>query len=174
MAKLRCIGGSLNGQSVNIPDGAIDFRHYVPQSRTVSGGGTGYPPRTIVNVREVEELYRSRLLRLKGPFFQYEETALVFYSVSEAEARKTLAGMGICPNADTLIQPQVAVNSTAIRSVGYDDKAQQLDIVLRESGAYRYSNVPTSVVMQFLASPSKGRFYGSNIKGQYESKKLAL
>jgi hypothetical protein len=75
-------------------------------------------------------------------------------------ARETLACMGICPNADTLIQPQIKTptSSSAIKSVGYSSKTRELDIVL-ESGAYRYSDVSTDLVMKFLAAPSKGQFF---------------
>lgn len=45
-------------------------------------------------------------------------------------------------------------------------------VEFKKGGKYEYSNVPLSVIQDFLNSSSVGRFFNEEIRGNYEEKKL--
>jgi hypothetical protein len=56
-----------------------------------------------------------------------------------------------------------------IASVGYDAKAQILEIQFLSSGdIWQYEEVSEEVYQDFMKSNSKGRFFLENIRGGYE------
>jgi len=60
------------------------------------------------------------------------------------------------------------VESTLIRSVGYDLTASILEVELHESGrVYRYFDVPYSIVEEFLSAESKGAYFNEQIRDMY-------
>lgn len=63
------------------------------------------------------------------------------------------------------------VQSSNIKSVGYDDSTKSL-FVNYNSGTYKYDNVDKKVYEDLLSSSSKGRFLNENIKGQYTYSKI--
>lgn len=70
----------------------------------------------------------------------------------------------------------IACESSQISGFGYDDHSRTLAVQFRASGGkpgnvYRYRNVPAEVFAAFQASDSKGKFFGSQIKGKYEFEK---
>lgn len=65
-----------------------------------------------------------------------------------------------------------AVSSTNVRSIGYDDGAQILEVEFA-TGVYRYENVPRSVYDQLMAAESKGKFLIAHVKKAFASSKVA-
>ena len=63
------------------------------------------------------------------------------------------------------------VDSSAICSVGYDPASETLEVEFQSGNVYRYSGVPEEIYEDFLQARSKGRFFGTFIRGQYESAK---
>lgn len=63
---------------------------------------------------------------------------------------------------------RVTVESTSIMSVGYGATTQVLEVVFRRGTIYRYLSVPADVFAAFLAAPSKGRYFNSNVRDHYE------
>lgn len=62
----------------------------------------------------------------------------------------------------------VAVLSSSIAAVGYDDEAWVLLVRFREGGhTYRYEGVPRSVFDGMLQASSKGRYFTDAIRDQY-------
>ncbi|HKH46838.1 MAG TPA: KTSC domain-containing protein [Thermoanaerobaculia bacterium] len=61
------------------------------------------------------------------------------------------------------------LTSSAIASVGYDPKRGTLEVEFRSGNVYRYLNVPEEVYQDLLQAKSKGRYFGSSIRGQYTS-----
>jgi hypothetical protein len=61
------------------------------------------------------------------------------------------------------------IDSSAIASVGYDAAKEELEVEFTSGNVYRYFDVPQEVYQDLLQAPSKGRFFGSFIRGQYES-----
>ena len=60
-----------------------------------------------------------------------------------------------------------SVSSSMLHSIGYHSNA--LYIRLRSGRQYRYYGVPYALYKSFLNSKSLGKFYNSNIKGQFSS-----
>lgn len=67
---------------------------------------------------------------------------------------------------------RVHVSSTNIRSIGYDEAIQTLEVEFINGSLYQYMGVPTNVCQRFMAAASKGRFFDANLKDKYRTKKL--
>jgi hypothetical protein len=67
---------------------------------------------------------------------------------------------------------RVRVSSTNIRSIGYDEASQALEVEFTSAGIYRYDSVPISLHQRFMAAQSKGRFFDSFVKDKYRTTKL--
>lgn len=68
---------------------------------------------------------------------------------------------------------QSTPDSTCFSEVGYDEQAQALYVVFRNSGAkYRYDNVPQNVWNSLINSSSLGRYFNSYIKGHYNHTRI--
>ncbi|MHB0871455.1 MAG: KTSC domain-containing protein [Chloroflexota bacterium] len=65
------------------------------------------------------------------------------------------------------------VASSNLRSVGYDEAAQILEIEFRSGGVYRYYGVPAGVYRELLSAPSKGRYFLDNIREEYRYARAA-
>ena len=68
---------------------------------------------------------------------------------------------------------RVPVDSSNIRSIGYDFDTQILEIEFLSGGIYRYSNVPSNIHDELMAADSKGRYFAANIKEQYTTEKIS-
>lgn len=67
-----------------------------------------------------------------------------------------------------------AVESSMIRSVGYDPDRQILEIEFVKSGdVYQYRDVPKVVYQELLAATSHGQYFQARIRGEYPYQKLA-
>jgi hypothetical protein len=61
------------------------------------------------------------------------------------------------------------VESSALRSVGYDEENQILEVEILETGrVYQYQNVPINEYIAFIQAPSIGWYYNKMIKERYE------
>lgn len=60
-----------------------------------------------------------------------------------------------------------SVNSSNLKSVGYDAAQQVLEIEFHEGGVYRYSGVPEEVYRALLEADSKGSYFVASIKEAY-------
>jgi len=61
------------------------------------------------------------------------------------------------------------VDSSAIASLGYDPARETLEVEFRSGNVYRYFDVPKEVYEDLLGARSKGRYFGSFIRGRYDS-----
>ena len=61
------------------------------------------------------------------------------------------------------------VQSSSIAAIGYDPQTAVLEVEFTGDYAkvYRYFMVPSAVAEAFRRSPSKGRFFGANIRNAY-------
>ena len=64
------------------------------------------------------------------------------------------------------------VNSGQIRSVGYDEKSQILEVELSDGSIWQYSRVPGEVHRRLLAAPSMVSYYRDNVEEDYSRKRL--
>jgi hypothetical protein len=59
------------------------------------------------------------------------------------------------------------VTSSAISSVGYDDRSSVLEVEFRSGALYDYLNVPKKVYRALLKAPSKGGFVSRRVRDRY-------
>lgn len=60
-----------------------------------------------------------------------------------------------------------AVDSTTMRSVGYQAKSRILEIEFDSGMVYQYVGVPAKVYAQLLRAESKGRYFNGEIRDVY-------
>ncbi|MDQ6609271.1 MAG: KTSC domain-containing protein [Bacteroidota bacterium] len=78
----------------------------------------------------------------------------------------------IIPNKLTM--KREPVESTAIKSIGYNEDKQILEVEILETGrVYKYFNVPLEEYIDFLEAKSLGEYYNRVIKENYEYRELA-
>ncbi|MFA4860689.1 KTSC domain-containing protein [Methanoregula sp.] len=65
------------------------------------------------------------------------------------------------------------VQSSNLKSVGYDEHQEILEIEFISSGIYQYSNVPREMYNNLMNAPSKGKFFAQYIKDRFPTKKVA-
>ncbi len=65
-----------------------------------------------------------------------------------------------------------SIDSSSIRSLGYDPKKKILEIEFQSGEVYDYFEVPEEVHKEFIEADSRGRYFMSNIRGRYVSQKL--
>jgi hypothetical protein len=64
------------------------------------------------------------------------------------------------------------INSSKIRAVGYDAKAQALEVEFSDGRLVLYSGVSQEVHRQFMAAPSATSFFEDKIDENYSSRRL--
>jgi len=68
---------------------------------------------------------------------------------------------------------RIAVNSSNLRSVGYNAQHQVMEIEFHDGSIYRYSGVPVSVYRGLMAAGSKGRYHHAFIRGRFPYAQVA-
>lgn len=63
------------------------------------------------------------------------------------------------------------VNSSDLKSVGYDEKSQTLEIEFNGGGIYIYSKVPKEVYEHLMKADSHGKFFHRMIKNKFAYKR---
>jgi hypothetical protein len=69
------------------------------------------------------------------------------------------------------------VESSQLKSVGYDAEKQILEIEFKGKGeaiggVYQYLDVPQHIHRELMAAESIGRYFGPNVRGKFQFKKL--
>jgi len=64
------------------------------------------------------------------------------------------------------------VNSSKIRAVGYDAKAQTLEVEFSNGTVYAYSGVSPEVHRRLMNAPSPGSFFEERIAEEYSSRRV--
>ncbi len=64
------------------------------------------------------------------------------------------------------------VNSSNIKSIGYDAQSATLEVEFTSSDVYQYFNVPDHLYQQFLIASSYGQFLNDNIRYNYRYQKI--
>ena len=59
------------------------------------------------------------------------------------------------------------VDSSAISSVGYDEKSSVLEVEFASGAVYDYFKVPEKVYRALLKAPSKGSFVSRRVRDRY-------
>lgn len=64
------------------------------------------------------------------------------------------------------------VNSSKIRSVGYDENSQTLEVELSNGQVTQYVKVYPEVYRQFMAAPNPTTFYDDKIAEDYTGRRV--
>jgi len=64
------------------------------------------------------------------------------------------------------------VNSSKIRSVGYDEKSQVLEVEFSNRQVYQYVKVYPEVYRRFMAAPNPASFYDDKIAEEYTGRRV--
>lgn len=67
---------------------------------------------------------------------------------------------------------RVYVESSNLKSVGYDSTRKMLEIEFHSGGIYQYSNVSEVIYQSLLSAGSKGQYFHTNIKDIYGYKRV--
>ncbi len=67
---------------------------------------------------------------------------------------------------------RIAVDSSNVAEVGYDEDAMVLEVGFHGGAVYQYHGVPVDVHAELMASGSVGRFLNTRIKGQYRCERV--
>jgi hypothetical protein len=62
----------------------------------------------------------------------------------------------------------ITVDSTTLRTVGYDAERQLLQIEFQNRSTYQYFKVPPTVYEKLLHAPSKGAYFNRAIRPQFD------
>lgn len=65
------------------------------------------------------------------------------------------------------------VESSAIRSVGYDDGLAVLEVEFTSGDVYRYHAVPASVHRALMDAESRGRYFVADIRDVYPTVRVS-
>lgn len=57
--------------------------------------------------------------------------------------------------------------SSVIRRFRYDERRRRLTVTFVSGDVYQYEDVPPEAAEDFRRAPSKGRFFGPNIRDRY-------
>lgn len=65
-----------------------------------------------------------------------------------------------------------SVDSTDIKSVGYDPASKILEIEFHSGGIYQYLDVPDMVYSDLMNADSKGKYFHRYVKNVYNHRKV--
>ena len=65
-----------------------------------------------------------------------------------------------------------SVQSSDLRSVGYDPANSVLEIEFNSGGVYQYFNVPSNVYQALMSASSHGTYFHANIKDRYRYSRI--
>jgi hypothetical protein len=86
--------------------------------------------------------------------------------------------MGCGDEADTVSIKKGAamdrkpIESTNLRSVGYDPGTHILEIEFRGGNVYQYKDVPEAVYHGLVTAPSAGAFFYANIRNEFPATRV--
>ena len=67
---------------------------------------------------------------------------------------------------------RVPVDSSNIKSLGYDDKSKTLEVEFTNGAVYRYSGVGKRTFEKLMETKSKGTYFHENIRGKYSYERV--
>lgn len=64
------------------------------------------------------------------------------------------------------------VNSSKLRSIGYDERARMLEIELNDGSIYQYGGVSPEVHRRLMSAPSMVSYYQDKIEEEFSRKRV--
>jgi hypothetical protein len=65
------------------------------------------------------------------------------------------------------------IESSSLRSIGYDRTTHTLEVEFRSGGVYQYSGVPDSVWFELRHAPSKGKYFQDRVRDRFATQRLS-
>ena len=62
----------------------------------------------------------------------------------------------------------ITVDSTTLRTVGYDAERQLLQIEFQNHSIYQYFDVPATIFEELMQAPSKGAYFNRSMRPKFE------
>lgn len=62
---------------------------------------------------------------------------------------------------------RVPVQSSSLKTVGYDATTMTLEIEFNDGNVYQYFDVPAAVHTELMSTASQGKFFSTQIKGAF-------
>ena len=62
---------------------------------------------------------------------------------------------------------RIAVESSNLASIGYDEETKTLEIQFHSGGVYQYDDVEKEIYEELMSAESHGRYFMSMIRGAY-------
>ncbi|QKT07315.1 KTSC domain-containing protein [Gordonia sp. X0973] len=67
---------------------------------------------------------------------------------------------------------RIAVSSTNLNSVGYDEQSMTLEVEFKNGSLYQYFDVPAAAYQELVGASSVGRYFTQNIRNAYRYSRL--
>jgi hypothetical protein len=67
---------------------------------------------------------------------------------------------------------RIPVDSSCLRSVGYDAAKATLEVEFVKGGIYRYFGLPAAEHAGLMQAPSKGQYFLARIRDLYRTKRI--
>ena len=67
---------------------------------------------------------------------------------------------------------KVAVESSNLDEVGYDEEREVMQVTFNNGRVYRYYQVPPAIFNSLLQADSKGSYFWENIRGKFEYERI--
>lgn len=64
------------------------------------------------------------------------------------------------------------VKSSNLKSIGYDQSSNILEIEFLSGGVYQYFKVPSQIYLGLMNATSKGNYFHANIKEKYKYNRI--
>ena len=64
------------------------------------------------------------------------------------------------------------VNSSKVRSIGYDEKSRILEVEMSNGQVFQYSGVYPEVYRRFMAAPNPSAFFDDKIAEEYSARRV--
>ena len=64
------------------------------------------------------------------------------------------------------------MQSSDIKSVGFDKESRVLEVEFKSGAVYQYVNVPENIYQEFISSDSLGRYLNTEIRDNYKGYKV--
>ncbi|MGH8755599.1 MAG: KTSC domain-containing protein, partial [Burkholderiales bacterium] len=80
--------------------------------------------------------------------------------------------LGKMVNREEGFMERKSVNSSTIRSVGYELGSQTLEIEFTSGSIYQYSRVSPEIHRKLIAAPTIGSYFKNNIEDEFTAKRI--
>ncbi|WP_224268410.1 KTSC domain-containing protein [Haloprofundus salinisoli] len=71
-----------------------------------------------------------------------------------------------------VVRTRLPVSSSSLRSVGYDEDEETLELEFHSGGVYEYEGVAEETYEELLHASSRGRYFHENVRGEHDYRRI--